>query len=267
MRAAAVLALACAIAPAASRAASPPTLVVCAPGYPGSTAEAQPSLDAFARAAAAAAGWPDGGLRAVYHETEQGGLLRLAESDAALALVPAPFLQKHGAALGLSPLLEAVSSAAGAEESWSLVAKKGRLASAAQLSGWEISGLAGYAPGFVRERALGGWGKLPADVRITASGQILSALRRAAAGDDVAVLLDGAQTASLASLPFAAELEIVASSPKVPVAILCAVGTRLPRPRALALAKALGRLHETPEGAAALEGLRLTRFVRATLPR
>src|SRR5512136_2983085 len=40
-------------------AATPPTpltLVVCAPGYPGSTAEAQPSMDALADAASAAIG-------------------------------------------------------------------------------------------------------------------------------------------------------------------------------------------------------------------
>src|SRR3989442_2096913 len=47
--------------PASGRAAPAPsaskTLVVCAPGYPGDTATAQPTMDAFAKLAAEAAGW------------------------------------------------------------------------------------------------------------------------------------------------------------------------------------------------------------------
>src|SRR5262245_60817817 len=73
------------------------TLVVCAPGYPGSTAEAQPSLDAFAAAAAKAAGWPEGSFTAVYHPSEDDGLAALAKPDAALALVAWPFFDKHAA--------------------------------------------------------------------------------------------------------------------------------------------------------------------------
>jgi hypothetical protein len=255
------LALAALLAAPGKAPAASPTMVFCAPGYPGTTAEAQPSLDAFARAATTAAGWPPDALRAVYYETERAGLERLAQPDAALALVPWPFYVKHASALRLAPIAQAASKAAGDEETWSLVAKKGRVRSAADLAGWEIFSLAGYAPEFVRERALGAWGKIPGDARIVAGGQVLSALRRASAGENVALLLDGAQGAGVASLPFAAELETVAASPKIPVAVLCTVGTRLPAGRARALVKALVALHARPDGAAALEGLRLTRFV------
>jgi hypothetical protein len=93
------LATACLLAAPLVAAAAPFTLVVCAPGYPGTTAEAQPTLDAFAAAAAEAAGWERGKLAAVYHETERGGLEGIAKPDAAFALVPLPFLIEHGAAL------------------------------------------------------------------------------------------------------------------------------------------------------------------------
>ncbi len=49
-------------------------IVICAPGYPGSTAEAQPAMDGLAAAITAAAGWDDGAVQAVYFETEEGGL-------------------------------------------------------------------------------------------------------------------------------------------------------------------------------------------------
>src|SRR5437870_8109634 len=53
-------------------------IVVCAPGYPGNTVEAQPTMDLFAKYVEKAAGLAPGSLGAVYHETEKGGLDRLA---------------------------------------------------------------------------------------------------------------------------------------------------------------------------------------------
>jgi hypothetical protein len=198
-----------AVAPLRALAApAPVTIVFCAPGYPGSTAEAQPSMDAFAAAVAAAAGWPAGSVRAVYEATEQAGLERLGRRDSGVALTPLPFFLKHAAALKLAPRL-GVEAQGKATETWSLVAKKGRLASPAALAGMTVSSIAGYAPEFVRG-AVAGWGRLPADAKVVESSQVLSALRKAASGGDVALLLDGSQAAALPTLPFAGELEVVA---------------------------------------------------------
>ena len=82
-------------------------MVFCAPGYPGGAADAQPYLDAFAAAAAQAAQWPAGSLVATYDATEDGGLAKLANPDAALAFVPFPFFVEHAAALKLAPLVQA----------------------------------------------------------------------------------------------------------------------------------------------------------------
>lgn len=250
-----------AAAPAPARAR--PHLVVCAPGYPGSTAEAQPAMDALAGAIAAAAGWPPGELAATYFETEKAGLARLAEPDAALALVPLPFWLEHRGPLKLVPRLQAVQEGGEAAEPWSLVAARGAVTGPASLAGFELVSLAGHAPRFVRGPALGAWGRLPDDVKVVFSGAILSGLRRATAGEKVALLLDRAQAAALPSLPLAAQLEVVARSPPLPVSVLCTVGERLPAARLAALAAALPELAATPAGAAALAGVRLARFVPA----
>jgi ABC-type phosphate/phosphonate transport system substrate-binding protein len=247
---------------AAAAASAPITLVVCAPGYPGSTAEAQPTLDAFAAAAARAAGWPEGALAAVYHESESAGLDRLGAPDAALALVPLPFYLAHRVALGLTPVAQAVARGGSASETWTLVAGKGRVKTPADLAGARLVSLAAYAPAFVRA-ALAGWGNLPADVEMVSSGAVLSALRRAASGERVAVLLDREQADALPTLPFAGELEVVARSRPLPVSVLAAVGTRLPAARAAALVRALTSLGASADGAAALEGMRLAGFVAA----
>jgi hypothetical protein len=99
-------------------------------------------------------------------------------------------------------------------------------------------------------------------VKIVQSAQVLSALRRAAAGEDVAVLLDGAQSAALPSLPFAADLEVVARSRPTPAAFTCTVSGRLPPARWNSLEQGLEKVGSTPRGAAALEGIRMVRFVR-----
>lgn len=265
MRERRLLALALTLIPLAlAGAAAPRVLVICAPGYPGTTAQAKPVMDAFAAAAERAAGWPAGSLRAVYHEKMEPGLARLAQDDAALALVPLPYYLQHAQALKLVPRLQVVR-ASGASETWSLVAKKGAVRSAASLAGWEVAGSPAYAPAFVRGPVLGAWGALPPSATLKFTPAILSALRRAAAGENVAVLLDAAQSTALASLPFAAELETVYRSKPLPGTLLCSVGDRGKGPELEALLKALPALNEKPEGEEVLKTMQMVRFERADL--
>ena len=158
-------------------AATVATLVFCAPGYPGGAGDAQPFVDQFAGAAVKAAGWPAGSLAAIYDPTDEGSLAKLGTADAVLAFVPYPFFVEHGAQLHLSPLVQADVAGTGTQQKWTLVAKNGGVTGAAALGGYTILSVAGYAPEFVRHAALADWA-LPADVKIQATGQILSALRR-----------------------------------------------------------------------------------------
>ena len=173
------------------------TLVFCAPGYPGGAGDAQALIDQFTNAAVAISGWPPGSLVSVYDPTEEGGLAKLRSAAAVLAFVPYPFFVEHAGELRLTPLVQADVTDIGPQQRWTLVAKSGRVTGPASLQGFTILSVAGYAPNFVRHVALEGWA-LPSDVRIESTGQILSALRRVAAGEPVAVLLDQSQAAALA---------------------------------------------------------------------
>jgi len=258
-RAAAVIAAALAFAGA--RADAPrATMVFCAPGSPGTSEEAQGAMDAFAAAVAAKAGSPAASLGATYATTEDAGVERLRAPDAAIALVSLPFFLKHEKALALRAELQPVPQGLGATERWSLVARKGRAAGPAALDGFTILSTAGFAPGFVRGPVLGAWGKLPSTVKIAPTPAVLSALRRAAAGEPVAVLLDGAQAAALPGLPFAADLEVVARSPDLPTGVVATADRRLPAARWTRIAAALRDLPTDPAGAEALAGIRMSRF-------
>lgn len=249
------------LAAAAGTPPTPLTLVICAPGYPGSTAEAQPSMDTLAAAVSHAAGWPAGTVKAEYQETEAGGVARFKGAAPTLALVPLPFFLAHAADLKLTPRVQAVLKDAHETEVWTLVAKKGRVTGAASLAGWKIASLAAYAPDFIRNVALAGWGTLPSGVQFVETGQVLSALRQAASGENVAVLLDGTQSASLSTLPFAADLETVAKSPALPTSVLSTVGPALGPNDAKRLVAGLLEMANAPDGAKALDVVRIARFV------
>jgi len=246
-------------------AASLATLVFCAPGYPGGAGDAQPLVDQFANAAATASGWPAVSLSAVYDPTEEGGLAKLAQADAVLTFVPYPFYVQHASQLHLTPLVQADVADVGPQQRWTLVAKSGRITGPASMSGYTILSSAGYAPDFVRHSALDGWA-LPADVKIESTGQVLSALRKAAAGEPVAVLLDQSQAAALPSLPFAAELKALTQSAELPVALVAVVDSRVPAARARAMQNGLLKMNHDSGGADSLGPLRLRGFVPLKLP-
>jgi hypothetical protein len=133
------------------------------------------------------------------------------------------------------------------------------------MAGFTLLSVAGYAPDFVRHSALKGWA-LPADVKIEATGQVLSALRRVAAGEAVAVLLDQTQAAALPTLPFAADLKTVTQSPELPVAIIAMVGSRVTADRARTLQTGLLKMGHGAGSADSLAPLRLRGFVELKLP-
>lgn len=243
----------------ASAAADPLTLVACAPGYPGSTEQAQPTMDALAARLAEAAGWPAGRLAAEYHESLEPGLARLRAADAAVALVPLAFYLRYADELDLHPIAEVADSRAGGER-WSLVAARGAVSKPADLADMTVEAVPGYAPAFVRRVALGEWGALPASTGIAFTGRVLSSLRRASRGEPVAVLLDEEQAAALDALPFGDSLEVVARSAGLPASLVCAVDDRLGADDAAALAKALRALGATDEGRDVLAEIRVPGF-------
>lgn len=240
-------------------------LVACAPGYPGSTAQAQPTMDEFAVMVADAAGWNRDTLTAEYHEREEAGVERLRAEATDLALVPLPFFLEHEQSLQLSPVLQVVQQGGESTETWSLVAASGHVTAPADLSGWEIAGIPAYAPGFIRGPMLGAWGPLPVDARIVFERRVLAALRRAIAGESVAVVLDGAQSSALASLPGADKLEIIARSEPLIGAVVATVGGRIAAEQVEQLVQGLLDVHQQPRFGEVLETLRLQRFMRLDL--
>jgi hypothetical protein len=250
-----VLAGAAPAAPAGNAAPTAHTLVVCSPGSPGTTEDAQPRMDAFAAAVSARAGAP---FAAVYEPSEDRGAARLAATG--LGLVSLPFFLQHERELGLRARLMVVSRGRPALDRWALAVPRGRIHGPDGLAGFTIVSPVGLPPAFIRGVVLGGFGAVPATAKLVSSAAVLSALRRAASGDPVAVVLDGGQQASLPGLPFAARLEIAARSPPVPAALVVTIDARLPASAWRGIERALLDASADPAAAAALDAIRVARF-------
>jgi hypothetical protein len=254
------VAIAGALAPAAvtGHAAPAPaayTLVVCSPGSPGTTDEARPKMDAFAAAVSAPAGTR---IAAVYEPSEDAGVARLG--SAALGLVSLPFFLAHEQALGLVPRLAVVAKGRPALERWALVGPRGRISGPGALAGYTIVSSVAFAPAFIRGVVLGGFGAVPASAKLEQSTAVLSALRRAASGEEVAVVLDGAQQAQLASLPFGSRLQVVAQSPPVPAGLVVTVDARVPAGTWSGIERALVGLASDRAAAPVLDAIEVARF-------
>ncbi len=243
-----------------SGATAPLHLVAWAPGYPGSTTQAQPTMDEFARLLANAAGWDADRVTAEYQETEVGGLARLTHEGTQFALIPLALFFKYEDQLDLHPLAQVVGPGGEASETWCLVAPAGRITGPGDLAGWTVMGIPGYSEAFVRGNLLGAWGPLPSNVNVEFTRRVLGGIRRASSGENVAVLLDSAQTAAMASLPNAGELEIVATSERVLLGLLVSVDTRVEASTEEALSGGLMRVHESPAFAELLSTVRVSRF-------
>lgn len=242
-------------------AADPMAMVICAPGFPGSTTEAQGAIDALANAMASAAKWAPAELKGSYYETEAAGIARLSQPDAAIALLPLALFLEQESALKLTARQAAIMKGrTDPNETWALVAKKGAIPNAGALAGYEIHSIVGFSPRFIKGPVLSAWGKLPEGVKFTQTKQVLSAMRKAAKGDKVALVLDSEQTAAVATSPFAADLEIVFKSAPLPMGVIATVGTKVPDARWKPLGEALPKLGATPDGAKALEGVWKLRF-------
>jgi hypothetical protein len=242
--------------PGAKAAPDSHTLVVCSPGSPGTTDEAKPRMDAFAAAVSVRAATP---LTAVYDPSDGGGVARL--KTAGIGLVSLPFFLQHEQELGLHPRMQAVAKGRPPLERWALVGPKDRVKSADGLAGFTIASTAAFAPGFVRGTVLGGFGALPATAKLVQSTSVVSSLRRAANGEPTAVLLDATQEASLASLPFAAKLEVIARSPPLPAGLVVTIDARMPARTWSGIEAALRGMASDKASAAALDALQLTGFV------
>jgi len=244
------LLLAPSAAPAAER-----DILFWAPFAPGSPEQAAGALEEFARYVEQAAGWTPGSISAVYRNRVEAGLEAIEELDPGFVLVPIPVHLRYHETLDWEAVRTTVLAQVEAQR-YSLYGPAG--SSIDGLADAAIEGDAVYDPEFVRTLVLHGKYSV-ADDRFSPTSRPLSAVRRAARGEKVMVLLDEGQRRALASLPAAAELVLLSESGWMPAAVLVKRGTAN-EADTQALGKVLDKLGSDPDAADLLTTLRIQRF-------
>ena len=134
------------------------------------------------------------------------------------------FFAAHRASLDLVPLL-GLKRADGAPERYRVVVKKGRFESLAALRGRSLAGSPLFeSPRFIDLAVFDGALSAATSFTLTPTSRPLREVRRLASEKVDAVLLDGAQFASLAALPLFESLAVVHTSAPLPSLGLMARG-------------------------------------------
>ena len=224
------------------------SFVLCIPGGPGSTADAQPVVDRFLKQVNERVNL--GTTEAAYY-TDFASCLQQVRKAAAnrIVMVPLDVYLRERQAWQLRSVVQVDTAKTSGQ--YHVVASKGETLASLQGKRW-VTGLKLDAP-FLSRIALDGAVVLPSDgfKKVRSS---LSAIKRVAKGRADVVIVDDLQRKSMASLPIAKELAVIYSGPDLPEAIVAVAG----KTPAKKLKKALLSLCQDHKSLCA--DLRITRF-------
>ncbi len=208
----------CALLVGAAEASATTKVLLCFPGGPGSTADAQPIVDRFLAKVSTLAGWS--GAAGAYHNHLGKCATQFAADKPSVVIVPLHLYLAKRAAWNLSP----VSTLQNKETSgqYHLVAKKG--ATLDSLKGQKLVTGLKADPAFFSKVAFAGKVDFASHFEFSPQRSALRAIKNVAKGKAAAVLLDDVQQRSLEGLPMAKELATLISGEKLPGAIVATVG-------------------------------------------
>lgn len=235
-------------------------LLLCLPGFPGNAAQAQPYIDKMLRHLEQKLGRPDGSITGVYLPDEVEADRALAAGKPTVALVGASILAGRHKALGMKVIAK-VEVSGRAQETYSVVVKKGGIPSAAGLAGKRVSGVVVNDERFVVNVLLDG--KVPmGSLKLAPQKRPLKSLRDVARGESDAAIVDQAAVDAMGELPEAAELVVIHTAKPVPGPAVVVMGGGAAD--AAALSGALVGMCDRPDGKELCRTLTLTAIRAAT---
>jgi ABC-type phosphate/phosphonate transport system substrate-binding protein len=230
------------------------------PGFPGTSAQAQPYIDKMLRHLEAKLGWPAGSMSGRYLPDGVQGAADLASASPGLALVDPSVYAGQQQALGMKVIAKVEVGGRG-EETYSVVVRKGGPASLGELKGKTVAGAVVHDPKYVANVIMAG-ALGPADLRVVPEKRPLKALRDVARGAVDAAVVDRAVVEHMAELDFAGEVVILHTSKPVPAPAVVVMGAGVPH--AAAIAGALVGMCGRPDGAELCKTLTLTSIKAAS---
>ncbi len=220
------------------------TVVLCLPGFPGSTTQAQPYVDQMLRYLETKLGQPPQSISGTYIPDGAAGTERITRTKPELALVgPSIYAGQHKALK--MKVVAKVSIDGRGEETYSVLTRLDGPKELSELKGKKLIGAVVNDSRFVVRVLLDG--RLPLDsVILETQKRPLKALRQVLSGKADAAIVDRAVVEHLPSLDFAKDLKIIHTSKPIPAPAVVVIGGD--KSRTEKLKKALVGLCETAEG-------------------
>ena len=219
-------------------------MLLCLPGFAGTSSQAQPYVDKMMRYLEKKLNLTDGSMAGKYFADEVMSVSELRSNKPEVALVgPSVFapLQKD---LGMKVIAEVTVNGRG-EEIYSVVSKKGGVASLSELKGKTLSGAVVSDEKYVVNVLLDKQVSL-GDLKLVPQERPLKSLRSVVRGEAEAAIVDQSVIDHLKDLPFAGDLNIIFESKPVPAPAVVVMGKGLEK--AEALKEALVGMCKRPDG-------------------
>jgi ABC-type phosphate/phosphonate transport system substrate-binding protein len=238
----------------------PRDLLLCLPGFPGTTAQAQPYVDKVMRYLEGKLGWEAGSMKGVYLPDGSEGAARLASDKPGLALIGpsvyASLHKKHG-----MKVVARVEVNGRGEDTYSVVTATNGPSTLAELAGKTIVGAVLSDPRYVANVLLDA--KLEeGNLKLAQENKPLSALRSVARGKADAAIVDQSVIDHMKELDFASSLRVIYTSPAVSAPAVVVMGTDAKQ--AKAVADVLLGMCDRPDGKELCQTLTISSIKPAT---
>ena len=194
-------------------------VLLCFPGGPGTTEQAQPVVDQFLSKLAAQAGW-DKASGAYYNDMARcAAEIKAGKAD--VAMIPLDVYLAQRGAWKLAPVAKLANKETAGQ--YHIVAKKG--ATLDSIKGQQLSTGLKASDSFLTRVALESRVDVSKDFKVKRRRSALKSVKDVAKGKAAAALLDDVAQKALDGLPMAKDLVTVLSGPELPGAIVAGVGS------------------------------------------
>ncbi|MCP4674307.1 MAG: phosphate/phosphite/phosphonate ABC transporter substrate-binding protein [Deltaproteobacteria bacterium] len=198
-------------------------MLLCLPGFPGSSSQAQPYVDKMLRHLESKLGWPAKSMTGVYVSDGDNAANKLSSQKPGIALVGPSVYASQKSSLGMKVIAKVEANGRG-EETYSVITRKdGGPSSLADLTGKTVEGAVVHDAKYVYNVLLDK--QVPAgQLTLKSQKRPLSALRHVARGKADAAIVDQAVLEHMSELSIAKDLRVIYTSKPVPAPAVVVMG-------------------------------------------
>jgi len=235
-------------------------MLLCLPGFPGTSVQAQPYIDKMLRHLETKLGWEQGSMTGLYLPDGEDAAGKLAALQPGLALVDPSVYAGNHKSLGMQVIAK-VEVGGSAPQTYSVVTRTDGPADLASLAGKKMVGPVAHDERYVVNVLLDK--KLPlGSLRLDVQQRPLKALRDVVRGKADAAIVGRDVIEHMGELDFATELRVIHTSKPLPPPAVVVIGEG--KKHAAALKEVLVGICGRPDGKDLCKSLTLTAVKAAT---